>query len=342
MGKVASSVLDLIGGTPLVRLNKVAKEIKATLLAKLEYANPGGSVKDRIGLAMILDAEAKGLLNPGSTIVEPTSGNTGMGLALAAIVKGYKMVFTVPDKMSREKVDVLRGLGAVVHVTPTVPPGDPRNYVEVARKITRETPNSFMPNQYENQANPEAHYRSTGPEIWEQTNGRVTMLVAGVGTGGTISGTGRYLKEKNPRLKVVGADPTGSILAGSFRGKKVPARVYKTEGIGEDFFPKTLDMSVIDEFVTVTDKEAFITARRLAREEGLFAGGSSGSALFAALKVGRRLGSSDTVVVILPDTGRNYVNKIYNDDWMKEHGFLKDERKLKRKDRSRHRGSRSK
>ena len=321
---VAKDVLELIGRTPLVRLNKVTKGLKARVYAKLEYTNPGGSVKDRIGLAMVLAAEAKGLLKPGYTIVEPTSGNTGMGLALAAVVRGYKITFTVPDKMSREKIDVLRAVGAKVWVTPTkVPPGDPRNYVEVAKRIARENPRTYMPNQYENLANPQAHYETTGPEIWEQTEGKVNMLVAGVGTGGTISGTGRYLKERNPSVKVVGADPAGSILAASFEGKKTNAFTYKTEGIGEDFFPKTLDMKVIDEFVTVTDREAFETSRRLAREEGLLAGGSSGAAVFAALKVAKRLGPSSTVVVILPDTGRNYIKKVFSDDWMAAQGYLK-------------------
>ncbi|MBI3859985.1 MAG: cysteine synthase A [Thaumarchaeota archaeon] len=320
---VANDVLELIGGTPLVRLNRVTRGLKANVYAKLEYSNPGGSVKDRIGLSMVLDAEARGLLRPGYTIIEPTSGNTGMGLALAAAVRGYKIIFTVPDKMSREKIDLLKAVGAKVRVTPTkVAPDDPRSHVELAKRIARETPRSFLPNQYENMANPRAHYETTGPEVWRQTKGKVDVLVASVGTGGTISGTGRYLKERNPCVKVVGADPAGSILAGTFRGLKSAPETYRVEGIGEDFIPKTLDMSIIDEFVTVTDKQAFETARRLAKEEGLLAGGSSGAAVYAALKVAKELGASSTVVVILPDTGRNYVNKFYDDDWMAEHGFL--------------------
>jgi len=323
---VADNVLGLIGNTPLVRLNRVTKGIKARVYAKLEYANPGGSIKDRIGLSMVLEAERNGLLKPGYTIVEPTSGNTGMGLALVAVLRGYKIIFTVPDKMSKDKVDLLRAVGAEVRVTPSrVPPDHPQSYVEVAKKIARNTPHSFMPNQYENLANPRAHYQTTGPEIWEQTEGKVNVLVAGVGTGGTITGTGRYLKEQNPAIRVVGADPVGSILKGAHKGMRTAASPSRIEGIGEDFLPKTLDLSVIDEFVAVTDKQAFDTARRLAKEEGLLAGGSSGAAAFAAVKIARSLGPGETVVVILPDTGRSYINKVYNDDWMAEHGYLKRE-----------------
>lgn len=322
--RTAENIIDLIGDTPLVKLNRVTKGLGPCVLAKLEFFNPGGSIKDRIGLAMILDAERKGIIKPGYTIVEPTSGNTGMGLAMAAVLRGYKIVFTVPDKMSKDKIDLLRAFGARVRVTPTkVPPGHPASYVEVAKKIARETPRSFVPNQYENPSNPDAHYRTTGPEIWEQTRGRVDVLVAGVGTGGTISGTGRYLKKKNPDIRVVAADPEGSILASKFKGGKAQARPYRVEGIGEDFVPATLDMSVIDEFVTVPDRDAFLMARRLAREEGIFAGGSSGAAVCAALRISKRLKKSKTVVVILPDTGRSYINKIYNDDWMAEEGFIR-------------------
>ena len=297
--------------------------MKPTILAKLELLNPGGSIKDRIGLAMVLDAERKGLLTPGDTIVEPTSGNTGTGLAMAAVVRGYRIVFTVPDKMSKDKIDLLKAFGAEVKVTPSrIPPDHPESYVEVAKRIARRTPHSYMPNQYENQANPEAHYRTTGPEIWEQTGGKVNVLVAGVGTGGTITGTGRYLKEKNPRIRIVGADPEGSILAGSFLGRSAPPRPYRVEGIGEDFLPGTLDFRVIDEFVTVTDKEAFLMARRLAKEEGILAGGSSGGAVWAALQVAKRMGPEKTIVVILPDTGRSYINRLYDDDWMSEHGYI--------------------
>jgi len=329
-GRVAGSIIDLIGGTPMVRLNRIAQGLEPKIFAKLEYFNPGGSVKDRIGLVMLKEAERRGRLGPGSTIVEPTSGNTGMGLALVAIVKGYKVICTVPDKMSQHKVDLLRAVGVEVKVTPTTPPEDPKGYLKLAERIANETPNSYMPNQYENQGNPEAHYASTGPEIWDQTNGAVTVLVAGVGTGGTITGTGRFLKEKNPSIKVVGVDPKGSILASRFRGKSSRPKQYKVEGIGEDFVPKTLDMSVIDEMVTVSDKDAFLTARRLAREEGIIAGGSSGAAVHVALSKSRELGREDSVVVILPDSGRSYTNKQFDDDWMIEHGFIQ---KRKRKER---------
>ena len=322
--RVAENIVELIGETPLVRLNRVAQRLNPTIYAKLEFFNPGGSVKDRIGLSMILDAERRGLIKPGYTIIEPTSGNTGMGIAMTAILRGYKVIFTVPDKMSRDKIDLLRAFGAKVRVTPSkAPPGHPANYMEVAKRIASKTPNSFIPNQYDNRANPDAHYRTTGPEIWEQTKGKIGVLVAGVGTGGTITGAGRFLKEKNPKIRVVAADPEGSILASTFRGNKSKARPYKVEGIGEDFVPSALDMKVIDEFVTVTDRDAFLTARRLAREEGILAGGSSGAAVWAALQVAKRLKKGDLMVVILPDTGRTYINKMYNDEWMAEEGFIK-------------------
>lgn len=306
----------------MVRLGRVAAGVKPKLYAKLEFFNPGGSVKDRIGLAMVLEAEERGLLKPGYTIVEPTSGNTGMGLAMAAILRGYKVVFTMPDKMSKTKVDLLRAVGAEVRVTPSAPPGHPSNYIEVAKRIAKTRPHSYMPNQYENRANPEAHYATTGPEVWEQTEGRVDVLVAGVGTGGTITGTGRYLKERNPVVKVIGVDPRGSILASAHGRKEASAEAYRIEGIGEDFIPSTLDMDVIDEFVTVGDKEAFLMARRLAREEGILSGSSGGAAVAGALKAARSLGEGKTMVVIIPDTGRSYLNKVFNDDWMAEQGFL--------------------
>jgi len=323
---VVDSILELVGRTPIVRLGRLARGVGATVMAKLELFNPGGSVKDRVGLAMLLDAERKGKIKPGYTIIEPTSGNTGMGLAIASVLKGYRIVFTVPDKMSRDKIDLLKAFGAKVIVTPSnVPPDHPASYVRVAERLARETPRSFMPNQYENPSNPEVHYRTTGPEIWEQTEGKVDVLVAGVGTGGTISGTARYLKEKKSSIRVVGVDPEGSVLAAKFRGLNTRPHSYRLEGIGEDFIPRTLDMSVIDDMVTVSDRDAFLTARRLAREEGILAGGSSGAAVFAALEVAGRLGPESTVVVILPDTGRSYINKIYNDDWMSEYGYIETE-----------------
>jgi cystathionine beta-synthase len=323
-GRVAESIIELIGSTPLLRLNGVTDGVKPKIYAKLEFYNPGGSVKDRIGLAMILDAERRGLLVPGCTIVEPTSGNTGMGLAIVAISRGYKVVCTVPDKVSRDKIDLLTAVGADVRITPTnVPSSHPESYVKLAERIAKETPNSYMPNQYANPSNPDAHYSTTGPEIWTQTGGGVDVLVAGVGTGGTITGTGRYLKEKKRSVRVVGVDPEGSILASKFLGQKGAAAPYRVEGIGEDFVPKALDLSVIDEMVTVSDKDAFLAARRLAREEGIIAGGSSGAALHGALTVARRFGEGKTIVVILPDSGRSYTDKQFSDDWMAEYGYIK-------------------
>ncbi len=322
--RVADDLLGLIGNTPLVRLNRINRGTAPTFYAKLEFFNPGGSVKDRIGLAMILDAERKGLLKPGYTIVEPTSGNTGMGLALAAVVRGYKVICTVPDKVSQDKIDLLTAVGAAVRITPSgVPTDHPESYLKVAEKIVEETPNSYMPNQYENLANPEAHYATTGPEIWEQTDGSVDVLVAGVGTGGTITGAGRFLKEKKPSIRVVGVDPEGSILASRFGGRSGSSKPYRVEGIGEDFIPKTLDMTVIDEMLTVSDKDAFAASRSLAKEEGIIAGGSSGAAVCGALRVAGRLGKSKTLVVILPDSGRSYTDKMFNDEWMAEYGYIR-------------------
>lgn len=321
---IAENILDLIGNTPLLKLNRLTKNVQCTILAKLEFLNPGGSIKDRIGISMIEAAEAEGLIKPGYTIVEPTSGNTGLGLAMAAIAKGYKMVFTLPDKMSKEKIDLLKAYGAKVIITPTnVPPDHPANYIKVAEKIVKETPNSFMPNQYFNKANPQAHYRTTGHEIWEQTNGKIDIFVASMGTGGTISGISRYLKEKNPNIKIVGVDPEGSVYHHEFYRTKGEVHSYKVEGIGEDFLPGTLNLKLVDEIITVTDKEAFLMARKLAQEEGVFAGGSAGAAVYAALKVADEPENKHKlIVVILPDTGRNYLNKIYSDDWMIENGYL--------------------
>jgi cystathionine beta-synthase len=319
-----NNILEAIGHTPLVRLNRIPRGSKAEVYAKCDYLNPGGSVKDRIGVSMIEDAERCGQLKPGGTIVEGTSGNTGMGLALVAVVKGYKAVFTMTDKQSKEKVDLLKAMGAEVIVCPTaVPPDDPRSYHSVADKLTREIANAFHPNQYSNPANPEIHYRTTGPEIWEDSEGRVTHFVAGMGTGGTITGIGRYLKEKNPNIKIVGADPVGSILYEFFhKGTKGKAETYKVEGIGEDFFPSALDFSVIDDIVQVTDKESFLWTRKLARMEGIFAGGSAGTAVAGAMKILPGLKERDFVVIFIPDTGLRYLSKLYNNEWMKDNRYF--------------------
>src|SRR5262252_6763478 len=319
-----NSILDVIGNTPMVRLNRIGHGLKPTLLAKLEYLNPGGSVKDRIGIMMLEAAEREGKIKPGGTVIEGTSGNTGMGLALAAAIKGYQCIFTMPDKMSQEKIDALRALGAEVIVTPTqVDHHDPRSYHSVALRLSREIPNSIFPNQYENPANTEAHYRTTGPEIWEQTEGRVTHAVIGVGTGGTITGVARFLKEKNPAIRIIGADPAGSIFAEMFKtGRKPQVQPYKIEGIGQDELPGNVDFSVIDDIYAVPDKEAFTLTRQLARSEGIFAGGSAGAAVYAALKAAERLNESAIVVIIIPDSGTRYLSKIYNDNWMRENQFL--------------------
>jgi cystathionine beta-synthase len=314
---VFESVLDAVGRTPLVRMKNVGRDLPCELLGKLEMLNPGGSVKDRIGVRMIEAAEGAGVLRPGGTIVEPTSGNTGVGLAIAAALKGYRCIFTMPDKMSREKISLLRAYGAEVVIAPTaVPPESPESYYRVADRLTEEIPGAFQPNQYFNRENPHAHYATTGPEIWEQTEGRVTHFVAGVGTGGTITGAGRYLKEQNADVVVVGADPEGSLYTGD------AARPYLVEGIGEDFWPETLDRDVVDRWVRVTDRDSFLTARRVTREEGLLVGGSCGTAVHAALEVGREAGPDGIVVVILPDSGRSYLSKLYNDSWMLEYGFI--------------------
>src|SRR5215475_4722231 len=319
-----NNILEAIGNTPMVRLNRVARGIRATMLAKLEFMNPGGSVKDRIGVAMLEAAEKAGKIRPGGTIIEGTSGNTGMGLALAAAIKGYQCIFTMPDKMSQEKIDALRALGAEVIVTPTqVEHHDPRSYHSVALRLSRDIPNSIFPNQYDNPANTEAHYRTTGPEIWEQTEGKITHVVIGVGTGGTITGVARFLKEKNPGIRVIGVDPQGSIFAEMYRtGKKPQVQPYKVEGIGQDELPGNVDFSVIDEIHAIPDKDAFTLTRQLARTEGIFAGGSAGSALYSALKEAEKLTEKDLVVVIIPDSGTRYLSKIYNDNWMRENQFL--------------------
>jgi len=317
------NVLDLIGNTPLVRINKVTGGASCLILAKLEHLNPGGSVKDRIGVAMVNDAERKGTLRPGGTIVEPTSGNTGMGLALTATIRGYKAIFTMPDKMSEEKRRLLRALGAHVVIAPTnVPADSPENYYNVARRIVRETPNAYMPDQYSNPNNPLVHYSTTGPEIWKQTDGKVDVVVIGMGTGGTVTGVGKFLKERNPAVKVIGVDTEGSILHSRFHKVAEAAHPYKVEGIGEDFMPKTLVFDYMDEVIQVSDKDAFLTARRLAREEGLLVGGSSGAAMHATLQVAKGLTKDNVVVVLFSDTGRNYLSKMYSDEWMLELGYI--------------------
>ncbi len=314
---VHESLLDLVGNTPLLRLGHVGRGLAPELLAKVELLNPGGSVKDRIGIRMIESAERAGLLRPGGTIVEPTSGNTGVGLAIAASLKGYRCIFTMPDKMSQEKITLLRAYGAEVVIAPTsVPPESPQSYYRVADRLAEEIPGAFQPNQYANQQNPLTHYETTGPEIWEQTEGRITHFVAGVGTGGTITGVARYLKERNRAVVIVGADPKGSLYTGEH------PHPYLTEGIGEDFWPESFDPSVVDHWVTVSDRDSLLTARRIAREEGLLVGESCGSAVFAALSVARDLSPTEVVVVILPDTGRNYLSKLYNDTWMLQNGFM--------------------
>ncbi len=325
------SVLDTIGWTPLIRLHRVSRGIRTPVYAKAEFFNPGGSVKDRIGLPIIEEAEREGRLKPGGVIVEGTSGNTGVGLAIAAALKGYRCIFTMPDKMSQEKVRLLKAFGAEVIITPTaVPPDHPDNYVMMARRIAKETPNAILADQFYNQANPAAHYATTGPELWEQSAGRITHFVSGAGTGGTGTGAGRYLKEQNPNVKVVVGDPTGSILAELWRsgGKNVlEGTPYKVEGIGQDKLPGTLDMNMVDDFRTVSDRDSFAMARRLTREEGLFVGGSTGLIVHAALQVAREIDDPDAfVVALLCDTGERYLSKLYNDEWMRENQMLDSDR----------------
>jgi cystathionine beta-synthase len=313
---IAPDVLAIVGNTPLVRLSRIGRGLRPAILAKMEHLNPGGSVKDRIGIRMIEDAERRGLLKPGGTIVEPTSGNTGVGLAIAAALKGYRLVCTLADKQSQEKRDLLRAFGAEVVICPTaVPPESPESYYKVAERIAKETPGGFLPNQYYNAMNPEAHYRTTGPELWKQTDGTITHFVTGVGTGGTISGAGRFLKEKDPTIQIIGADPEGSLYTGDIHP-------YKVEGIGEDFYPGTFDPALVDRWIRVTDRDSFLTARRLTREEGILVGGSSGTAMFAALEVAKDLDESAVVVVLFADSGRSYLSKIFNDEWMRQNGYL--------------------
>jgi cystathionine beta-synthase len=315
---IKDSILDAVGATPLVRLSRLGAGLTPQIVAKVESLNPGGSIKDRVAVALIEAAERDGKLKPGGTIVEPTSGNTGTGLAIAARLKGYRVIAVMPDKMSKEKIDLLRAYGAEVVVAPTaVPPESPESYYSVAARLAQEIPGAFQPNQYFNPANPQAHYLSTGPELWEQSGGRITHLVVGVGTGGTITGTGRYLRERNPSVQIIGADPYGSIYSSP------EVKPYLVEGVGEDFWPQTYDPSIVDRYVTVSDRDAFLTTRRLAMVEGILAGGSGGLAVHAALEVAREISDPEAMVaVILPDGGRSYLSKVYNDAWMTQHGFL--------------------
>jgi cystathionine beta-synthase len=318
---IKDSILDVVGGTPLVRLTRLGADVVPQLVAKVEMLNPGGSIKDRVAIAMVEAAERDGSLRPGGTIVEPTSGNTGTALAIAARLKGYRVIAVMPDKVSREKIDLLRAYGAEVVVAPTeVSPDSPESYYRVADRLAEEIPGAFQPNQYDNPANAAAHYASTGPELWEQSGGAITHLVAGVGTGGTITGTARYLKEQSPSIQVIGADPAGSIYTASAPSE---VRGYLVEGVGEDFWPATFDPSIVDRYVTVSDRDAFLTARRLATVEGILAGGSAGLAVWAALVIAGEVADPDAMVaVVLPDGGRSYLSRVYNDAWMTEHGFL--------------------
>lgn len=327
MIKAAENVLELIGNTPLVKSHSIAKGLKANIYFKLEYLNPGSSVKDRPALQIVLDAEESGELQPGGTIVEATSGNTGMGLAMAAAIRGYQCIFVMPDKMSAEKIETLRAFGARVVVCPTaVEPEDPRSYYSVARRLAEESPGGFLANQYHNPSNPKGHYLSTGPEIWEQTDGKVDAVVIAAGTGGTISGIGRYLKEQNPDVQMVAADPIGSLYYDYFKtGKLTQANTYLVEGFGEDFLPTTMNFDVVDEVVRVDDAECFDFTRRLVREEGIFTGGSAGGAVAAAVKYAEQQDREMNIVVIMPDSAARYLSKIFNDDWMRENGFLGQE-----------------
>jgi cystathionine beta-synthase len=327
--QIHENILGTMGNTPLVRLNRVSRGVRAQIISKVEYFNPGSSVKDRIGVTIIEEAERTGRLKPGGTVVESTSGNTGVGLAIAAAIKGYKTVFVMPDKMSEEKIRVLRAYGARVVVTPTnVEPEDPRSYYSVAKQIVADTPNSILANQYHNPVNPQTHYETTGPEIWRQTAGQIDVFVCGMGTGGTITGVGKFLKEMNPKIQIVGVDPIGSILHDFFyTGKMTEAHSYKVEGIGEDFIPSVYDFDYIDDMVRVNDKESLLMTRRLVREEGMFVGGSCGAAVAGALRYAaeRDLGPDKMVVVLLPDSGSRYLSKVFDDAWMRENRFLESE-----------------
>jgi cystathionine beta-synthase len=319
--RVAQNILELVGQTPMVELSRINPYKNVRLLAKLEYFNPGGSVKDRIAISMIEAAEREGKLKPGGWIVEPTSGNTGAGIALVALLKGYKVAFTMPDKVAAEKINYLKALGGEVHVCPTaVEPDDPRSYYSVARRIAKERP-AFHPNQYDNLFNPEAHYRTTGPEIWQQTAGKIDAFICGVGTGGTISGIAQYLKEKNPSVKIVGADPEGSMIYSEFYGQPHDVHTYLVEGIGEDIIPGTLNLKMIDEIIRVNDKDSYAMTRELVRKEGIMTGSSGGSAMLAVLRYAEKV-KQGTLVVLIPDSGRAYLGKVYSDEWMREKGLL--------------------
>jgi cystathionine beta-synthase len=324
------NVLEAVGRTPLIKLNRIVAGLKPRIYVKADYLNPGGSVKDRIGITMIDEAERRGWLKPGGTIIEGTSGNTGMGLALVAAIRGYKLIFTITDKQSREKINLLKALGAEVIVCPTaVAPDDPRSYYSVAKKLSREIPNSYYPNQYDNPMNTEAHYRATGPEIWDDSEGKITHFVAGMGTGGTICGISQFLKEKNPKVQVIGADPVGSLYYEFFHtGKIGEAKSYVVEGIGEDIFPGTMDFKYVDDVHQVTDKECFLWTRKLLRFEGIFAGGSTGGAVAVGLKIAKDLTEKDFIVIFIPDSGARYLSKVYNDEWMQEHRYLETPVKL--------------